>query len=88
MPNKIAIAKNKEVMDYLHNGLRDQLDTIGARHEQQKGLEVFRKTDRMLTPEIMQELQFQRIYNNCGFGMRSRFNEMARVCLTSVARDD
>lgn len=86
MANKIAIAKNKEVMDYLHNGLLNQPDTIGARYEQQKGLEVFRKTDRMLTPEIMQDLQFERIYHNCGFGMRSRFNEYARVTLASRDR--
>lgn len=87
MANNIAIAKNEEVLAYLRNGLVDSPDTIAARYEQQKGLEVFRETDQMLSKNIeaMQDLEFHKIYWNRS-GCRTRFDEFARVSLTSVER--
>ena len=84
--NEIAMAKIKEVHGYLCNGLVDSPDTSVARYEQQKGLEVFRKTHQMLTDETMQDNDFHKIYQNKSFGCRSRFDEFARVSLTSKER--
>ena len=84
--NEIAIAKSKEVLGYLSNGLIDSPDTAVARYEQQKGLEVFRKTHQMHTAETMQDCDFHKIYQNKSFGCRSRFDEFARVSLTSKER--
>lgn len=84
--NQIAILKNKEVLEYLHNGLVNSPDTIAARHEQQKGLEVFRKTMLIQSIECMQDNEFHKIYYNSFSRCRSRFDEYARVSLTSVER--
>ena len=84
--NEIAIAKIKEVHGYLSNGLVDSPDTSVARYEQQKGLEVFRKTHQIHTDETMQDCDFHKIYQNKSFGCRSRFDEFSRVSLTSKER--
>ncbi len=85
--NKIAAAKSKEVLDYLKNGLKNAVDTITSRYYQQQGLEVFRDTDKMFTGNIeaMQNCASRNIYENSSSG-GNRFDEFARVSLTSVER--
>ncbi len=84
--NAIANAKIKEVLDYLCNDLEDSPDTSVARCEQQKGLEVFRKTMLMQSVEDMQENEYHSIYQNSFSRCRSRFDEYYRVSLTSKER--
>lgn len=86
MLNYIALAKDTEVLDYLCNGLVDSPDTNAARCEQQKGLEVFRKTTRMQTIRCMQDNEFRKIYQNSFSRCRSRFDEYSKVSLTSNER--
>lgn len=84
--NYIALAKEEEVLKYLCNGLVNSPDTNAARCEQQKGLEVFRKTMKMQTVQCMQENEFRKIYQNSFSRCRSRFDEYSRISLTSKER--
>lgn len=84
--NFIAQEKEAEVIAYLHNGLVDSPDTSTARYEQQKGLEVFRKTMMMQTVRCMKDNEFHKIYQNSFSRCRSRFDEYSRVSLTSKKR--
>lgn len=84
--NFIALKKEEEVLDYLCNGLENSPDTSAARCDQQKGLEVFRKTMMMQTVRCMQDNEFHRIYQNSFSRCRSRFDEYSRVSLTSKKR--
>lgn len=63
--NHIALAKEDEVLKYLCNGLPEgRPDTAAARCEEQKGLEVFRKTAKMLSLKCMKLNHYQRICEN------------------------
>lgn len=84
--NSIAIEKEKEVLGYLCNGLVNSPDTNAARCEQQKGLEVFRKTMLMQSVEDMQDNEFHKIYQSSFSRCRSRYDEWFRVSLTSKLR--
>lgn len=84
--NFIALDKERKVLDYLSNDLEDSPDTAAARCEQQKGLEVFRKTMLMQTVRCMQDNEFYKIYQNSFSRCRSRLDEHSRVSLTSKKR--
>ena len=84
--NKIALAKEDELLDYLCNGLVDSPDTSAARCKQQKGLKVFKNTMLLQTVRSMQDNEFQKIYQNSFSRCRSRFDEYSRVSLTSKER--
>lgn len=84
--NNIAHEKENEVLNYLCNGLVNFPDTCVARQEQQKGLEVFRKTMLMQSVRCAQDNEFHKIYHNSFSRCRSRFDEYARVSLTSKER--
>lgn len=81
-----ALEKEAMVLDYLCNGLVGYPDTAVARQEQQKGLEVFRKTMQIQTVETVQDNEFHKIYNNSFSRCRSGFDEYAKVNLTSKYR--
>ena len=68
------------------NGLVGYPDTAVARQEQQKGHEVFRNTMKMQTVKTVQDNEFNKIYNNSFSRCRSRFDEYAKVNLTSRER--
>ncbi len=84
--NYIASTKEEEVFSYLSNGLKGMPDTSPARYEQQKGLEVFRKTMMMQTVRCMKDNEFHKIYENSFSRCRSRWDEYSRVSLTSKKR--
>lgn len=84
--NSIALEKENEVFSYLSNGLKGMPDTSTARYEQQKGLEVFRKTMMMQTVRCMKDNEFHKIYENSFSRCRSRWDEYSRVSLTSKKR--
>lgn len=84
--NAIANSKIKEVINYLHIDIEDPVDTPVSRAEQQKGLEVFRKTMLMLSANDMEDNEYCEIYKNSFSRCRSRFDEFSRVSLTSTLR--
>ena len=85
--NYIALAKEDEVLKYLCNGLPEgRPNTAAARCEEQKGLEVFRKTMKTQSVACMQENEFRKIYQNSFPGVRTRFQEYSRISLASVER--
>ena len=84
--NPIANCKIKEVINYLCVDIEDPVDTPVSRAEQQKGLEVFRKTMLMLSADDMADNEYCEIYKNSFSRCRSRFDEYSRVLLTSKLR--
>lgn len=84
--NNIAQSKENDVLDYICNGLVNSPDTIAGRFKQQQDLEVFRQSALLQTVDIMQSNDYQEIYKNSFSRCRSRFDEYARVSLTSKER--
>lgn len=88
--NPIANKKESEILDYLSNDIEEAVDTSAHYCKQQEGIEtIFNFTilhNVSKERKLLHDLIFSKIFSNSFSTVRSRFDEFAKISLTSKER--